>query len=277
MVTRRCRHGAWAWPAVGLLLGLVSLAHAQPDLAARADRFLYLPPAWAERVVYYHSFDAALGQADINDLGASLAAAPVQATTGFAGLGCAEGLGPDRKLGYQISSDGLSPHLPLTLMCWFRLDAEPSETAWYNLLRLWGGNNYVTHFVAGKGEWCGLQEPTFIYQVVNFPGIPLYHNSWGGRPAFAPGEWHHVAMTVANAANVRFYRDGALVENILVKGQSFREGEVNAATFGDGGLPMTVDEVLVLDRALRAEEIAEYVAAARQLHDIGWAAAGPGR
>ena len=261
-----------------MLLLTVSLAHAQtPDPATRADRYLYLPPAWADRVVFYQGFDGAPDKPDIDDLAAKFTAAPSATVPGFAGLGCPEGLGPDQKKPYEITSDGLSPHRPLTLMCWLRLDAAPTETTWYNLLRLWQGNTYLTHFIAGKGEWCALKGPTCIYQVVAFPGIPQYSNSWGGKPNWQPGEWHHVAMTVANGSNIRFYRDGQMTENILIKTRPFKENEVRTATFGEGGFPMTVDEVIVTDRALTAQEIEEYVCDTRQLHEIGYAAVGPGQ
>lgn len=251
---------------------LVTAAGAQlADPLPPADRFLYLPPTWADRVVFYHSFDGTLDRPDINDLGATLTTAPTATGPGFAGQGCPEPLGAAKKHGYEIASDGLSPHRPLTMMCWLRLETPVQETTWYNLLRLWRGDTYLTHFVAGKGEWCGLQRPTYIFQVVNFPGLPLYHNSWAGSPDWQPGEWHHVAMTVSGAANVRFYRDGKLVENILLKTRPFREGEVRIATFGDGKFPMTVDEVIVADRALQEDELADYVAQARQLHAIGYA------
>jgi len=261
---------------VRLLLAVLtaSVAHAQtPD---RTDRFLYLPPAWADRVVYYHSFDGAPDKPDLDDLSAKLTAAPTTTVPGFAGRACAEGLGPANKKAYEITSDGLSPHRPLTLMCWLRLDAAPTEITWYNLLRLWQGDTYITHFIAGKGEWCALRGETPIYQVVNFPGIPLYHSQWGEKPAWLPGEWHHVAMTVANGSNVRFYRDGQMTENILIKTRPFKENEVRTASLGEGGFPMTVDEVIVTDRALTAPEIADYVRDTQRLHEIGYPAMGQG-
>ena len=261
---------------VAAVLLLLSVGYAQTaDPATRADRYLYLPPSWADRVVFYQGFDEALDRAEIDGIAAKVTAAPTAGVAGLGGLGCAGGLGADGKKGYEITSEGLSPHRPLTMMCWVRLDAEPAETTWYNLLRLWQGNTYITHFVAGKGEWCALQRPTCIYQVVNFPGIPLYSNSWGGKPTWQPGEWHHVAMTVVSGSKVRFYRDGVMTEDILVKTRPFREGEVKTATFGDGGLAMTIDEVIVADRALTDGELADYVRDTRLLHEIRYPALGP--
>jgi len=75
---------------------------------------------------------------------------------------------------------------------------------------------------------------------------------------------------VANASEVRVYRDGAIQETILPKGRPFRENEVHTATIGSRGHPMTVDELLVLDRALTADELAEYVTAARSLRGHGF-------
>jgi hypothetical protein len=76
-----------------------------------------------------------------------------------------------------------------------------------------------------------------------------------------------VALTAANASEIRVYRDGTLQETILPKGRAFRENEVHAATVGSQGHPMTVDELLVLDRALAPDEVVEYVAASRSLRE----------
>jgi hypothetical protein len=250
--------------------GGVTTTDPAPGPDSAAEPYVYLPPAWADRVVFYHSFEAGFDQPEINRLGAKLRPSGSTRPDGFAGRGCPLPLGPKQDAALEISSPGLSLHRPLTLMCWFRLDAPMTETTGFHLLSLRGDGPYVTHFVAGKGPWCALKEPTFVYQVVAFPGILLYHNSWGGRAMIEPGAWHHVALTVANASEVRVYRDGAIQETILPKGRPFRENEVHTATIGSRGHPMTVDELLVLDRALTADELAEYVTAARSLRGHGF-------
>jgi hypothetical protein len=120
-----------------------------------------------------------------------------------------------------------------------------------------------------------LKEPTFVYQVVAFPGIPQYNNCWGGRAMLEPGDWHHAALTVANAAEIRVYRDGTLQDTILPKGRPFRENEIHTAAIGSRGHPMTLDELLVLDRALTPDELAEYVTASRSLRGRGFPVRAP--
>ena len=47
-----------------------------------------------------------------------------------------------------------------------------------------------------------------------------------GRPGVVrQGVWHHVAMTVASASEIRIYRDGTLRETIMPKGRSFKDNE----------------------------------------------------
>jgi hypothetical protein len=246
-------------PAIGAAVG------ADPSAGGSVSNWLYLPPGWAERVVFYDSFESSPGEPEVNRIQARLPQATGERAEGFVGQGFRTPCGPQHKAAFEIVSPALSIHRPLTVMCWWRLDAPMQETTGFNLLNLHGNGPYLPHFVAGKGPWCALKEPTFIYQVVNFPGIPQYHNSWGGRAWFEPGEWHHVAMTVANANEVRVYRDGQVCETILPKGRAFKEGEINAAVFGSQGHPMTIDEALVVDRALTPEELADYVLAACSL------------
>jgi hypothetical protein len=245
--------------------------------ASAAEKCLYLPPAWADRVVFYDSFESGFDRPEINRLGAKLPPSDSTRPDGFAGRGCCLPLGPQHNAAMEIDSPALSIHRPLTLMCWFRLDAPMTESTGFQLLSLRGNGPYLTHFVAGKGPWCALKEPTFVCQVIAFPGIPQYNNPWGGRATFEPGVWHHVALTVANAAEIRVYRDGTLKETILPKGRPFRENEVHTAAFGSQGHPMTLDEVLVLDRALAPDELADYVTASRSLRERGFPVLAPRR
>ena len=212
-------------------------------------------------------FETRLDRPEINRIGATLRETSGELVSGFTGKGCRLPMGPAKNMALEISSPAISVHRPITLMCWFRLDRPMTETTWCGLLCLRGDGPYITHFVAGKGPWCGLREPTFISQVVAFPGISLFHNPWGGRAWFDAGVWHHVAMTVANASEIRIYRDGTLRDTIIPKGRTFKDHEVTTAVFGSQGHPMTIDEVLVLDRALTAEEIAHYVTSSQGLKE----------
>ena len=222
-----------------------------PPKSLPAGDCFYLPPSWADRVGFYHSFESGVERPEINRIDAKMFAAGGESAPGFAGKGCRLPLGQAKNAALEISSPALSAHRPITLMCWFRLDRPMTETTGFALLTLRGSGPYIAHFVAGKGPWCRLKEPTYISQVIAFPGITQYNNAWGGRAWFDAGVWHHVAMTVANSSEIRIYRDGALCETIIVKGRMFKDQETTTAAFGSSGHPMTIDEVLVLDRRLR--------------------------
>jgi hypothetical protein len=250
---------------VAVLAGLA--AYTAAAWAGDAADCLYLPPCWADRVVFYHTFDGRFDRPEINRIGAKALQTSGELASGFTGKGCRLPLGTAKNAAFEVSSPAISAHRPITLMCWFRLDRRMAETTWIGLLMLRGAGPYITHFVAGRGVWCGLREPTFISQIVAFPGISQFHNQWGGRAWFDEGVWHHVAMTVASASEVLVYRDGTLRDTIVVKGRTFKDHEVNTAAFGSQGHPMTIDECLVIDRALTADEIAQYVTSSRALRE----------
>jgi len=166
------------------------------------------------------------------------------------------------------------------VMLWWRVDAPMGETTWLELLKI--GNHrgrhdgYIANFVAGKGEWCGLTEPTYISQLQNFPGLTDRNMPWGGRVWSEPGQWRHLAMTVSGARQVDISWDGRHREMFQAKGRLFVEGDTNALILGPQWhqFPMTIDEIVVLDRALSAEEIADYVRATRALRTHAFAEAG---
>ena len=69
------------------------------------------------------------------------------------------------------------------------------------------------------------------------------------------------------------YWDGELRSDHSVRGRPFRAGDGGTVELGPTWLfhPMTVDELLVLDRGLTGEEVRGYVAAVRQLAALEWA------
>lgn len=227
----------------------------------QAAEFLLLPPSWADRVVFYHAFEQGLARPEINTVAVRVQGNCAVQTNGLTGNGCASPL--------RLTSPGLSVHQPLTVMAWWRLNAPMQETTGFGLLQLFG-TGYIANFVAGKGDWCALREPTRISQIINFPNIKNVANPWGGRAWFEPGTWHHVALTVSAAAEVRIYWDGRLKETILVRGRPFQAGDTTALEIGGvnavgGGHPLTLDEVIVANRALSSEEIADYYLAVQKL------------
>ena len=242
--------------AIFLLPTIASLAQSGEY---QSTSFQYLPPSWAERVVFYHTFDQGTEKPDINLIQAKLdgTAADGEGLTGLA-YQC----GKDSKhKALRLKSSALSPHQPITVMCWFRLDAPMKEESGFGLIGLSSPRGYVSYFVHGKGEWCALREPKGITQVQNFKGIPRINNCEGPRIWFEPGTWHHIAITVSSAKVIKVFQDGVECDEISLKGGTLKEGDFDLATFGAGENehPQSIDDVLVLDRALDAGEIAEYV------------------
>jgi hypothetical protein len=243
-----------------------------------ARAFIYLPPVWADRVVFYHSFENGVAKPEINTIHGKLRGEKTAPVPGLTGRAYKAPNPKEKKTSLQLLSPALSPHKPLTVMLWFRLDAPMKEESGFNLVRI-SGKGHIASFVHGKGNWCALKEPTYISQVHGFKGMKNHHNSWGGRVWFEPGEWHHAAITVANASEVRIFWDGKLRETIGVKGRLFQEGDCNSANLDPSWLhhPMSIDEVVICDRALTGEEIAEYVRAVRALAAMGYPVREAGR
>jgi hypothetical protein len=263
---------------LGLVLGCATRAHAAEETAppVKPKEFIYLSPAWSDRVVFYHSFEKDVNQPEINLLNGKLRGERTEAVEGLTGRAYKAPNPKEKKAPLQLDSPALSPNKPLTVMLWFRLDAPMKEETSFQLIKIGGPKGYISSFVHGKGEWCALKEPTYISQVHGFPDIRNHHNSWGGRVWFEPGEWHHAAITVANASEVRIYWDGALREAIGIKGRLFQEGDCTYANLDPNWLhhPMSIDEVIVCDRALTGDEITGYVTAVRALAALKYRVAG---
>jgi hypothetical protein len=142
----------------------------------------------------------------------------------------------------------------------------------FHLLTLRGGRGIVSNFVRGKGDWCGLAEPRFVFQVVYYEGIPDINGIWHGDAWVEPAIWHHAAMVFSNAAEVDVYWDGVRRSHYAIKGRPFRAADGGAVEIGPNWLfhPMTLDDLMVVDRALSANEIAAYVLAVQRLRQVGF-------
>ncbi len=244
--------------ALCLLCALVAFAQENSDPGAN---YLLLPPSWSDRVVFYHTFAHGVQQPEINLLHAEIRGDDLSTADGLLGKGYTNPNSYAKQTPLSLHSPALSVAHPLTVMVWWRLDAAMKDDTCFGLLTLSGPAGYISNFVRGKGEWCGLSEPTFISQLYYFPDITNYNNPWGGNAWTKAGTWHHVAITVANAGEICIYWDGKLRERLQAKGRPFRDGDVTTAKIGCSQFytPMTLDELIVVDRALSAEEIAGYV------------------
>ena len=234
-------------------------------------RCLYLPPRWGNRVSFYHSFENGPGKPEVNRPDASVAAPPTKQCAGYVGRGyrccpCPEGVGGQ----LTLRSPAFSAHRPLTIMMWWRLDAPMKDETTYRLIDL-RGTGYISSFVHGKGTWCALEHPTVVLQVYRFAGIPNHNGiRGGGDPRAKAGQWHHAALTVEAGSEVRSYRDGTLQRRHVIQGRLFKKGDTREIRLGNrcGGHPMTIDEVVIVDRALSPEEIQDYIQACSHLREV---------
>lgn len=247
------------------LAAVLALAAAAPAKDAHpADDYLYLPPALARRVAFYHSFSRGADRPEINRLAARLAPVKGRLVAGLTG----KGLTLAAK-GRSVSLQKLELPLtrPITASMWWRLDEEMKPESGFHLVSL-RANGYISNFVRGKGQWCALKKPTFVLQIYRFPGISNVNGIRFGDAWVAAGVWHHAAVTVSAGSKVRVYWDGRLRSEVSVKGRLFAAGDVvRSIDFGPHwlGHPMTIDELLVLDRALSPAEVGAYVTAVRKL------------
>jgi len=245
------------------------LLYAIPPRGAQAgacDRFLYIPPGLADSVVFYHSFSRGLGRPEINRLKASVASAKdARLAPALTGRGCK----PVGKRG-ALALRGLDRPLtrPVTVGLWFRLDEPMKPETCFHLISLRAARGYLSNFVRGKGTWCALTQPTFVVQLYGFDGISNVNGIRFGHAWLAEKRWHHAAVTVSQGSRVKVYWDGRLRSEIVAKGRLFQSRDVvKEIQLGPHwlGHPMTIDEVLVLDRALTGEEVRAYVHAVRRL------------
>ncbi len=249
---------------------LIALLHA--SAAATAAELSAVPPEWEDRVRLRHSFETAIAAPESNALSATLTQQGGSIVEkGFIGKGFkVADFGDKNSKPLRLASKAFSPDRPLTIMLWWRLDVETPETGGYGLLWLGGKSGYLSCFVAGKGEWCALREPTWVYQFYNFPGIANDNNVWTGRAPTKPGVWRHTAVTIANTREIAWYQDGQQTSKFIAKGRELAPGELNVLELGGNHhrQPMTIDEALVLDRVLSADEIARYFKMARALSEV---------
>jgi len=82
--------------------------------------------------------------------------------------------------------------------------------------------------------------------------------------------WHHTALVFSGASLVEVYTDGRLAWKLRTTGRPFNEADrLGDLTIGSiYGLPLALDEVLILSRSLSADEIATYYTAIRQMQQV---------
>ncbi|HPD15060.1 MAG TPA: hypothetical protein PLE19_08920 [Planctomycetota bacterium] len=241
--------------------------------ARELSRFLGVPPALEDRLLYYHGFEQFGGQPEANKADLVQVGNVNSVPDGMRGRGAMTGNGSV----LQLRSPELSPHRPLTVMLWWALAEDARPETGFGLVHL-QGRGIISHFAAGKGPWCALQRTAAVLQVYYFPGIQnvngIYDADWAAHIELRAGAWHHTALVIQGASLVEVYTDGRLAWKTRNDGRPFHEDDkVGEVTFGTRGAPgLLIDEVFVLRRALTAAEIADYVAAIRQMREAGYPA-----
>jgi len=247
-----------------------------PAPAGDANNCLYLPPDFEKSVLFYHSFGLAAEKPEINRLGAKLGKPAGQLVEALTGKGFTPAKG-----GRALSLGALALPLtrPITVGLWFRLDEPMKAESGFHLISLHTPAGYVSNFVRGKGQWCALKQPTFVMQLYRFPGISNVNGIRFGDAWLAEKAWHHAAVTISEGSRVRVYWDGRLRSDVTPRGRMFGAKDV-VRNIGLGphwlGHPMTVDELLVLDRALTAGEVGSYTTAVLKLAEQRFGVRGAG-
>lgn len=267
-----------AWPgrrlpiaAAAVLLASVTAA-AQPSAGeGSAAAWSYIPPWLESGLVYYNPFEGDPRQPPVNRLGAETVIPRGLLAAGLAGAGLQDPRPAGSEPLVTLRSAALTPDRPLTLAVWWRLDAPMAAETCFHLLTL-SGAGMVSNFVRGKGEWCALAQPTYVLQVYNYEGIANINEIWRGDAWVEPQVWHHTAIVFRHAAEVDVYWDGVLRSHHAIRGRSFAAGDGGTLAVGPHWLfhPMTLDDLVVLDRALSADEVAAYVLAVQRMRSVGF-------
>jgi hypothetical protein len=123
--------------------------------------------------------------------------------------------------------------------------------------------------------------PTLFVQIQNFPQIANINRAVRDNAYFQPGEWHNIAVTIANAADVHFYLDGEPLVSVEATGRPFNATDIDTLQpcgymGGNGEHPSTTDDLIVVNRVLGPEEIAQYWKAVTHLKQMGFPPIVPG-
>lgn len=234
--------------------------------------YVCLPPFLEGRLLYYNAFERSNGLPEINEASAVQAGRTVTGPGGVSGH-CA--LAQTGQV-LHLKSDAFSPHLPLTVAFWWQLGRDAEIDSTFGLCHLTNGRGFVSHFSRGKGQWCALERPAAVLQVYYLPGIAnvngIYDRDLMAHLDLRAGVWHHTALVFNGGSLIRAYTDGRPVWKTRLKGRPFSAADgLHDLTIGSRhGLPLALDEVLILRRALTAEEIATYVTALRQMREVGY-------
>jgi hypothetical protein len=233
--------------------------------------YISLPPSWENRVIYYQSFEQ--NESEINDSKLESSEKMDNKSGGIRGK-CAI---PSNAKFIQLKGKALSPDKPLAVSFWWSIQKEADKNSGFGLFHLTNGKGFISNFVR-SGPWCALEKPAAALQVYYLPDIQningIYDYDVINSLLLKPGEWHHTAIVFTAGSMVSVYTDGKIVSQTRLTGRSFSESDnLNLMILGSNGeLPVALDEIIILDRPLLDEEIAEYNNIIRQMNRAGYPA-----
>lgn len=224
------------------------------------SEYLAIPPFMEERMVYFNTFSHPDAAPEINAIDARTGAAGAVVADGYFG----RGLLLQGNQRFRIESPALSPHRPITVIAWWKLGApleERNQGGGILALRSRGGG-YISTFARG-GPWCGLQDTHLVLQIYNFPGIQNINGVLEGgfrqRYATTPLRWHNTVLTVNTASRVSLHVDGQLKKRYSLSGRTLNaDDEIHHLEFGSFGMGLHLDEITVLDAALKDDDVEAY-------------------
>ena len=161
----------------GFCIWLISAHVALAQQSMSCDACLYLPPSFADRVVFYDGFELAT-MPEINRIHAISRGARMLVSDGFAGGGCRSTQPQKNERPLEITSPALSPAHPLTIMRWWRVDAPMVETSSFQLLALARGQRSHQRFHPRQR---GLVCPETPHHVRPSGRLSLYRQCESGR------------------------------------------------------------------------------------------------
>lgn len=264
-----------AWVALALTMGVAVAEDAPP--AVDPARCSYLPEGLLDRVVYYHGFSRGVRYPEVNRIEAThrFQGNAGKVVEGFSGR--AMQMPPEGKGGsLLVQSKALSPARSMTLSMWYRVDADTNEKQNAYLINLTGpGRRHISTYICKRMNFHRSQTPPcYAVLVRNFPGLRDYYRA-SGTVRYRKGTWHHVALVFGGARRVQVYWDGRLRGDWTNKVRPFTDDEGGTVRFGRAGyedFPMTLDDIMVLDVAMTARQIARYIEACRALHEVNFPA-----
>lgn len=265
--------GTTGWVIATFVGATMAAVVAGTDVAGAGEQlspWLGIPPAFETRVVYYNGFSRADGAPEIDRIHAEPRCQVAVTPDGFLGPGAMIATN-DQAL--HLISPAFSPHRPVTFFLWWALAGQHQPESCFGILHL-QGRGIVSHFSRGKGEWCALQKPAGVFQVYYFPGIQnvngIYDFDLAAHLDLSPDAWHHTALVISAASLCELYTDGKRVFSVRIAGRNFQEADaLHDLTFGSP-FPMKIDEAMVFNRALSADEVAYYYTATSQMRRAGY-------